>query len=660
MTEKVKESLAFLLDRSYRENRDQTEIDMRAETENLSLDERRVLIFQRAMQEEKPVFYPNDIFGFNRYRRYLPNAGFWCGFGNLTLDFATYLQKGFAGIKEEMQSRWANADERARTFYGYFFRYYDACMVVLEKYKRAAIKENNTRFAAALAQVPLRGARDYYEALVSLRFLHYVLRFEHPHITIGRFDQYMFPYAQASLHSGATLDEILELTELFFIALNYDADIYFGVQQGDNGQSIILGGCDRAGNDAYNFLTEICLQASEELKLIDPKVNLRVNKNTPLSLYERATRLTRQGLGFPQYCNDDIVIDGLVALGYDLADARDYTVAACWEFIPSACGADWPNVDKMNFPKVVRDATTLRLQDCQNYEQFRNAVVRAECDALFNKIKEYAWSYEPFLSAFISPCIEVGRDISDYGAKYQNFGVHGAGIANAADAMWAVKIAVFDEKFVTARELQEALEKNFEGFEDLQKRLLALPKMGNNNAVDEEAGFLMEQFSLGLNGRKYKNGIFRAGTGSAHEYIYSSKIVGATADGRKAFEPYGSSFSPAITTKLDGPLSTILSFTKFDLRKIINGGPLTMELHDTVFRNDEGVKKVAMLVKAFIDRGGHQLQLNAVNRETLLDAQAHPEKYPNLIVRVWGWSGYFNELDKVFQDHVIARTEFTV
>ena len=636
---------------------------MYAETEQLSIEERRFLLFQRAIREEKPVFYLNDIFGFNRYRRYLPDAGFNFGFGNITLDFATYLKKGFAGVKEEMESRWEHADEEARKFYGYFFRYYDECLSILERYKQAAVKENNTRFVAALAQVPLRGARDYYEALVSLRFLYFVLRFEHPHITIGRFDQYMFPYAQASLRSGATLDEILELTELFFIALNYDADIYFGMQQGDNGQSIILGGCDRAGNDAYNFLTEICLQASEELKLIDPKVNLRVNKNTPLSLYERATRLTRQGLGFPQYCNDDIVIDGLVALGYELEDARDYTVAACWEFIPSACGADWPNAEKMNFPKVVREATVEKLQNCETYEKFRSAVaegVRAECDRLVDCMKAMKWDYEPFLSAFIAPCIEAGREISNFGAKYQNFGVHGAGIANAADAMWAVKTAVFDEKFVSVQDLQTALEKDFEGFEGLQKRLLALPKMGNNNAVDEEAGFLMEQFSLGLNGRKFENGVFRAGTGSAHEYIYSSKIVGATADGRKAYQPYGSSFSPAITTKLDGPLSTILSFTKFNLRKIINGGPLTMELHDTVFRNDDGVKKVAMLVKAFIDRGGHQLQLNAVNRETLLDAQAHPEKYPNLIVRVWGWSGYFNELDKVFQDHVIARTEFTV
>lgn len=132
----------------------------------------------------------------------------------------------------------------------------------------------------------------------------------------------------------------------------------------------------------------------------------------------------------------------------------------------------------------------------------------------------------------------------------------------------------------------------------------------------------------------------------------------ATADGRKAYTPFGSSFFPAITTHLNGPLSVVQFFTKFDLKKIINGGPLTLEIHNTAFRNAEGMKKVAQLVKTFVHLGGHPLQLNSINRERLLDAQKHPEKYPNLIVRVWGRSGHFNELDLPYQQHIISRTEF--
>jgi formate C-acetyltransferase len=134
----------------------------------------------------------------------------------------------------------------------------------------------------------------------------------------------------------------------------------------------------------------------------------------------------------------------------------------------------------------------------------------------------------------------------------------------------------------------------------------------------------------------------------------------ATADGRHAWAPYSCSLSPSIGVRTDGVLSVIASFTKYDMTELINGGPLTLEIHDTVLRNDIGIKKTAALVKAFIDLGGHQLQLNSINRERLIDAREHPEKYPNLIVRVWGWSGRWNELGKEYQDHIIKRVEFSV
>jgi formate C-acetyltransferase len=144
------------------------------------------------------------------------------------------------------------------------------------------------------------------------------------------------------------------------------------------------------------------------------------------------------------------------------------------------------------------------------------------------------------------------------------------------------------------------------------------------------------------------------------EYIRMGAMVGATADGRLAGDVFSCSYSPAIDAKTNGPLSVIQSFTKPNLKEVCNGGPFTIEVHDTVFRNAEGERKVAMLVKTFIDLGGHQMQINALNREVLLDAQKNPDKYPRLIVRVWGWSGYFDELETAYQNHVIRRTQFTV
>ena len=162
------------------------------------------------------------------------------------------------------------------------------------------------------------------------------------------------------------------------------------------------------------------------------------------------------------------------------------------------------------------------------------------------------------------------------------------------------------------------------------------------------ANELMSHFGKYLNGKPNGlGGIWRAGTGSAMEYIHSAKKCPATADGRHAGAPYPSSFSPSLEFRPDGLLSVIQSFTKHDMTDIINGGPLTIEIHDTVLRNDIGIKKTAALVKAFIDLGGHQLQINSINRDRLLDAQAHPENYPNLVVRVWGLQLAFKEQTQV-------------
>jgi formate C-acetyltransferase len=319
----------------------------------------------------------------------------------------------------------------------------------------------------------------------------------------------------------------------------------------------------------------------------------------------------------------------------------------------------------MNFPKVVNTVIRESVAKCDTFEKLMDNVreeIKNECDRLICFANQRELMPSPYLSVFIDGCLEKGMDLCQNAAKYNNSGCHGAGISNAADALAAVKKLIYEEKSLDHRTLLKTLENNFEGFEELRHKLLECPKMGNNeDYVDGIACELMDAFAKNMNVRKNnRGGIFRAGTGSAMEYIWSARQVAATADGRKAYEPYGSSFSPSITARLNGPLSVIQSFTKYDMTNIINGGPLTMEVHDTTFRNDMGIQKIAQLVKSFIDLGGHQLQLNSINRERLLDAQKHPENYPNLIVRVWGWSGYFNELAPEYQQHIIRRTEFMV
>ena len=668
MTDRVKTMLETLKKREYRKLRAPGGEDVTEKMHGLDPYEWRVRLFEAGLNAESPVFYgADDIFGFNRSNVALPvdtRITEWL-FGNVVIDFKKILAIGLDGIKAEAEEKLKTATGESRDFLEAVIKTLTACDGIIEKYRLRAEVDGKTRLAEALTKVPKRGACDYYEALITLKFMIFALRINrNVHTPLGRFDEYMKPYYDASRAAGATDEEILELTESFFISLNFDTDLYQGMQVGDNGQSMVLGGVSADGKTRENPLTEICLAASEELMLIDPKINLRVNKNTPLAVYERGTRLTKQGLGFPQYLNDDVVIPALIAWGYDERDARDYAVAACWEFITSGVGADIPNVATLNFPLAVEKATD-KLGECGSFDEFMAVVkseIKAQVDELVAMHTERLDNPEPdpFISAFIGDCIERGKDVRRGGARYNNYGMHGAGLSTAADAVTAIKIKVFDEKSVTSDELLSAIKADYVGYAELRNALLSCPKAGNNEELPD--GIMRElayTFADVLKGKTTPfGGVWRAGTGSAMEYVLSAAKVGATADGRHAGDAYGCSFSPSLTARLNGPLSAVQSFTKFDLRPVCNGGPFTIEIHDTVFRNAEGEKKTAALIKAFIDRGGHQIQINAVNRDRLLDAQTHPENYPNLIVRVWGWSGYFAELDKKYQDHVIRRAEF--
>ncbi len=668
MTEKVQRMLDVLWSGEYKRRR-RDGFDISALAQGKDAHERETLRFEEMLKAEEPYFLDGDIFGFNRTVKERPVFSLSDGTrsepwveGNITPNYIRAIDKGFLAVLEDIADCKDPADGRKFAYCAILERHIRAVLALCERYREAAEREGRSALAKALARVPRYGARTLYEALVFQKIIVFMLRCAGCcHLTFGRFDQYMFKFYRHDIENGASKDALLELIELYFISLNLDTDLYQGVQVGDNGQSMVLGGYDLEGRDMYNELSELCMEASLALNLIDPKINLRVSKKTPIERYEYATKLTKRGLGFPQYSNDDIVVPGLVSMGYDLSDAVDYTIAACWEFIVPNCSRDLPNETTFNMPVVVNDAIHKNLAQCGTFEALMETVF-AEIDAEVMRIVpgKRTIDFSPCLSLFVDGCAERGLDLCDLAAKYNNSGCHCVGISNAADALMAVRQTVYEEKSVTPQALLSALDSDFAGNAELQNKLLSCPKMGNNiDAVDEIACALMERFATQLNGRpNNRGGIWRAGTGSAHEYIYSAEKCPATADGKNAKQPYGSSFSPALTTKLNGPLSVIQSFTKFDLKKIINGGPLTMELHDTVFRNEQGEKKVAQLVKLFIDRGGHQLQLNSVNRERLLAAQQNPEADKNLIVRVWGWSGFFCELEKKFQDHIIARTEF--
>ena len=675
MTEATQAYLQILKERSYRNRRITCGLDITDLVGDFDYSDPRLnaIRFEALVKREAPVLFPNDPFGFHRYQKDYPSftlksgaVGSNGGHGNITPNYARVISRGLDETEREIRAyREQTSDPEKLLFYDSVLSHFPLMRELIAQYRDAALTAGCTRLADALQRIPQGPAQTFYEACLFLQIIVYFLRCApHSHLTFGRFDQYMFPYFQRDLQNGVSREELFETLEMFFITINFDTDIYQGIQQGDNGQSMVLGGFDGNGESMFNELSRLCMEASIELALIDPKINLRCGKNTPQELLKLGTKMTKLGLGFPQYCNDDVVVPGLISLGYDRKDALDYTVAACWEYIVPNCAFDVPNLRTFNFPLVVNRAIHKSLMESQSFEDLMRAVedeIRAECREIIDT-GYLRPKCTPLLAVFVDGCMKKGLDLWQNAPKYHNYGCHGAGISNAVDALAAIRMLIYNEGSLEKEELLCALDADFEGYTELRNRLLGCPKMGqDNDFVDLLANRLMETFSTALNGKKSKNGgIWRAGTGSAMEYILSARQCPATADGRRAYTPYGCSFSPAITARPDGPLSVIRSFTKYDMRRIINGGPLTLELHDSVFRNEEGERKVSYLVRYFIERGGHQLQLNAVNRDVLIDAQKHPESYPNLIVRVWGWSGYFCELDHEYQNHIISRTEFSV
>jgi formate C-acetyltransferase len=615
-----------------------------------------------------PELYTAEEWSEIKKTHYIHEDGRVC---NINSNYSYTIEVGLEQRRKEVLNaidiQEAKGNNKGIEFLEAVIRSIDDVEKLTDRYAEEAFKTGREDICNILKKVPRNGAQSFHEALQFFRILHFALwaagNYQN---TIGRFDQYMYKYLKKDLDSHVLdYDSAFDLLEEFFISFNKDSDLYPGEQQGDNGQSLVLGGVDSDGKDSFNILSEMCLKASLELNLIDPKINLRVNKDTNIEKYDLGTELTKKGLGFPQYSNDEIVIPGLVSKGYDLKDARNYVVAACWEFIIPECAMDIPNIGALSFAKVIDISVKKHLESSKSFELFMKHVkheIQNELDSITESIKNIYIEPSPFQSLLMNGCIENAKDIS-LGAKYNNYGIHGTGIATAVDSLAAIKKHVYDEHTISAREIIHAVKNNFEDNHDLWIKVrYNTPKMGNDDDyADNIAIQLLNDFSETI--AKYRNergGCFRPGSGTAMYYLWHVKDLKASPDGRLTGEPLSANFSPSLNVKLDGPVSVIRSFSKPDMRKIMNGGPLTLELHDTVFRNPESIRKVSALVKSYMDMGGHQLQLNAVNREQLLDAKKNPELYKNLIVRVWGWSGYFIELEEQYQDHIIQRAELIV
>ncbi len=549
------------------------------------------------------------------------------------------------------------------------------------------------RVAASCAWVSANPPRDFWEALQAVWFLFVLLQIESnaSSFSPGRFDQYMLPFLERDLASGAlSLPEAqallaslwLKFNEIVLLRSSTSARYFAGFPIGFN---LILGGQQPEGGDATNILSYMCLRAQADLGLTQPNLSIRIHKNSPQEFLTAAAFVIGKGSGMPQVFNDEVIIPGQVRRGIALADAMNYAVVGCVELSTPGKALGWSDAAMFNLTRVLeltlfggRDPQTGEqvglatppLNEMKSFEaleaaydqqlvHFVDLMVRG-CNVVDAVHAERLPS--PFLSLVVEDCIARGLDVTAGGAHYNFSGVQGVQVANVADSLVAVKEAVFEGGWISAGQLLDVLRRNFEGDEVLRQRLInRLPKYGNDDdRVDCFDQKWADQYSELVSGyTTIRGGTFQPGFYTVSAHVPMGANVGATPDGRRAGEPLADGgLSPSAGRDRKGPTAVLRSVSKPNLALASNGTLLNMKFLPTFFEGERALEKFVALLRGFCQLSIPHVQFNVVSAEMLRAAQAHPEQYRHLVVRVAGYSAYFTELDKVLQDEIIRRTEF--
>ena len=598
-------------------------------------------------------------------------------------DFAKVLRIGFKGIRDEIEVPLARMDitdpdfPRRENFWRAGLAVCEAGILLGRRYAELARSMGKTEMAAACDRVPAEGARTLFEAVQALWFTH-ILTCGEDGInanSIGRLDQILQPYYQADLEAGRiTRTEAVELMEELACKLYLEYDV----------QAITLAGIDKDGNDAVNDMSYIILEATRNVDFIRD-VSVRLSPRTPKAFVDRCAELVIRGGGIPFFFNDDCFLQALTDRGIRPEHAWDYAPIGCIELtipgkaIPHAVSG-WISAIKC-LELALHDGVDPRtgqqvglktgsLTDFTCYEDVREAYVKQiefltrNMVYLINRgeLAQRENMPLPCWSILTDDCIARGRDITDGGPIYNYHSICFLGTANTADSLAAIKKLVFEEKKISREDLAQALKANFEGYESVRQLLLTgAPKYGNDvDEVDRIAAWvtnhfidLMDRFRSSMNGRFF-----------VHLFSFLQNIcfgwsLGATPDGRKAGEPIAYSLSAQQGRDEEGVTALMNTLAKLPHHRAAGASAAIIDLDPKLVAGENGVERLSQLVRAAIRLGVGQMQFNVVTAERLRQAQADPERYGNLPVRVAGYSQMFKLLSKDLQEHVIARTKHT-
>lgn len=627
--------------------------------------------------------------------------------GHLVIGINKVIETGFKGVKEKAQQVMKTVkDPGKKKFLEAVMICCDATKMFAERFaelaeemassvKDSVRKEELLRMAENCRWVPWNPPRSFHEACQFLWFTQVIAAISYGVGLIGavgRVDQYLYPYYKKDIDAGKiTREQALELVEELLIKFSYNLLLLpsFGKhtasELGADEDALTVGGVGRNGEDATNELSYVWMDACKSMKNMTNTFTIRVSGKSSDEWLEKIAEVYSVTSG-PAIFNDDMVIPALVNNGTELEDARDYAVIGCVE--PTSAGNTFGctsgnDISLVGILEMVLTNGMIRMLgrrtgadtgDPRKFTSFKQVMdafkkqIKHNVEVIYQlvEIKDevYAEHYpNPYISATLEGCVENAMDMTQGGAKYNFNSISGRGLGTTTDSLAALKKIVFEDRYVTMNELIDALETNFRGKkgERLRQTLInRAPKYGNDdNYADKIAREIAGTFcDIVMSKKAWRGGPYRASFFSYGMHVLDGSLLGATPNGRKAREPTSNSLSPSNGVEKNGPTAILKSCAKIDHTKIANGCALNIKLLPMLLRDQERRKKLASLLKAYFKLGGSEVQLNVVDTQTLRDAQKHPEKYRDLVVRVSGYNAYFTDLGKAIQDDIIARQEF--
>ncbi len=683
---------------------------------------------------------------------FTPGNYLYNGIGHVSADYGKVLEIGFDGIIKQAKAERNAIDEtkgnatQKRIFLDAVIESCEAAITFAQRYSRLAYemadkctdpvrREELKTIGKICSRVPQFGAESFYEACQSFWFVQLLIQTEsNGHsVSPGRFDVYMYPYFKKDFKNGKITREFAqELIDCVWVKLNDFTKIRDALSaEGFAGyslfQNLIAGGQDKDGIDITNDVSFMCINASLHTMLPQPSLSVRVWNKTPHEFLMRAGELTRTGIGLPAYYNDEVIIPALISRGLTLEDARQYNIIGCVEPQKAGKTDGWHDAAFFNmcrplelvFSNGVDEGKQISIETgdiskMTTFDEFYGAY-KAQMEYMISLMVDADNAIDlahaqraplPFLSSMIEDCIGRGKSVQEGGAVYNFTGPQGFGVANMADALFAIKKLVFEERKFTLPELKEALKNNFgkgadsksleemvagvvkslsekgvnvskEQIEQICKKIQGntsgsggrdaeilklieeVPKFGNDICeVDSFARDVAYTYTKPV--EKYTNprgGVYHAGLYPVSANVPLGAQTGATPDGRFAKTPVADGVSPAAGRDVNGPTAAANSVAKLDHFIASNGTLFNMKFHPSALKGTSGLESFVALIRGYFDQKGSHVQFNVVSRETLQDAQKNPEKYKGLVVRVAGYSALFTTLSKSLQDDIINRTE---